>query len=31
MLHYGAHVLEDAEQLLQALPLRLPPLEEVAF
>src|SRR3954447_12608133 len=31
MLQYGAHVLEDAEQLFQALPLGLPPLEEVAF
>lgn len=31
ILKYGAHVLEDAEQILQALPLGLPPLEEVAF
>lgn len=31
MLEYGAHVLEDVEQILQALPLGLPPLEEVAF
>jgi DNA processing protein len=31
MLQYGAHVLEDAEQLFQALPLGLPPLEDVAF
>ncbi|MGZ5443917.1 MAG: DNA-processing protein DprA [Thermoanaerobaculia bacterium] len=31
MLEYGAQVLEDVEQILQALPLGLPPLEEVAF
>ena len=31
MRKYGAHVLEDVEQVLQALPLGLPPLEEVAF
>lgn len=31
MLRYGAHVLEDPEQLFEALPLGLPPLEEVAF
>jgi DNA processing protein len=31
MRQYGAHVLEDVEQVLQALPLGLPPLEEVAF
>jgi DNA processing protein len=31
MLRYGAHLLEDVEQILQALPLGLPPLEEVAF
>jgi DNA processing protein len=28
---YGAHVLEDVEQIFEALPLGLPPLEEVAF
>ena len=31
MVAYGAEVLEDPEQILQALPLGLPPLEEVAF
>jgi DNA processing protein len=31
MLKYGAHLLDDVEQILQALPLGLPPLEEVAF
>lgn len=31
MRKYGAQVLEDAEQILQVLPLGLPPLEEVAF
>jgi DNA processing protein len=31
MVAYGAEVLEDAEQILQALPLGLPPLVEVAF
>ena len=31
MRMYGAQVLEDTEQLLQALPIGLPPLEEVAF
>jgi len=31
MRQYGAQVLEDVEQILQALPLGLPPLEEVAF
>lgn len=31
MRTYGAQVLEDAEQVLEALPLGLPPLEEVAF
>jgi DNA processing protein len=31
MLEYGARVLEDPEQILQVLPLGLPPLEEVAF
>lgn len=31
MCKYGAQVLEDTEQILQALPLGLPPLEEVAF
>ena len=31
MLEYGAQVLEDVEQILQVLPLGLPPLEEVAF
>lgn len=31
MLEYGAHVLEDVEQIFQALPLGLPPLAEVAF
>lgn len=30
MLKYGARTLEDVEQILQALPLGLPPLEEVA-
>ena len=28
---YGAQVLEDVEQILDALPIGLPPLEEVAF
>jgi DNA processing protein len=31
MRQYGAHVLEDAEQILDVLPLGLPPLEEIAF
>jgi len=31
MLKYGAQVLEDVEQILQILPIGLPPLEEVAF
>lgn len=31
MRTYGAQVLEDAEQILEVLPLGLPPLEEVAF
>jgi DNA processing protein len=31
MLEYGAQMLEDVEQVFQALPLGLPPLEEVAF
>jgi DNA processing protein len=31
MRQYGARVLEDVDQILQALPLGLPPLEEVAF
>lgn len=31
MRKYGAQVLEDAEQIFEALPLGLPPLEEVAF
>lgn len=31
MRAYGAHVLEDVEQLFEVLPLGLPPLEEVAF
>lgn len=31
MRKYGAQVLEDVEQLLYALPLGLPPLQEVAF
>lgn len=31
MLKYGAQVLEDVEQILQVLPIGLPPLEEVAF
>jgi DNA processing protein len=31
LLKYGAQVLEDAEQILQVLPIGLPPLEEVAF
>ncbi len=31
MRKYGAHVLEDAEQILDVLPIGLPPLEEVAF
>lgn len=31
MRKYGAQVLEDAEQILDILPIGLPPLEEVAF
>jgi DNA processing protein len=31
MRKYGAQVLEDVEQILDALPIGLPPLEEVAF
>jgi DNA processing protein len=31
MLKYGAHLLENVEQILEALPLGLPPLEEIAF
>lgn len=31
MVAYGAQVLEHADQILQALPLGLPPLAEVAF
>lgn len=31
MVAYGAHVLQDVEQLFDELPLGLPPLEEVAF
>ena len=31
MRKYGAHVLEDVEQILHVLPIGLPPLEEVAF
>ena len=31
MRSYGAHVLEDVDQIFEALPLGLPPLEEVAF
>jgi DNA processing protein len=31
LVKYGAEVLEDIQQLLQVLPLGLPPLEEVAF
>lgn len=31
MRRYGAEVLEDVEQVFAALPLGLPPLEEVAF
>ena len=31
MLKYGAQVLEDVDQILQVLPIGLPPLEEVAF
>ena len=31
LLKYGAEVLEDAEQILQLLPIGLPPFEEVAF
>lgn len=31
MLVHGAHVLEDVEQIFDALPLGLPPLEEVTF
>lgn len=31
MRAYGAHVLEDVEQIFEVLPLGLPPLEEVAF
>jgi DNA processing protein len=31
MRTYGAQVLEDVEQILDALPIGLPPLEEVAF
>lgn len=31
MLAHGAHVLENVEQIFEALPLDLPPLEEVAF
>jgi DNA processing protein len=31
MQEYGAQVLEDLEQILDVLPIGLPPLEEVAF
>jgi DNA processing protein len=31
MRQYGAQVLEDVDQILQTLPLGLPPLEDVAF
>ena len=31
MLKYGAQLLQNVEQILEALPLGLPPLEEVAF
>lgn len=31
MRKYGAHVLDDVEQILHVLPIGLPPLEEVAF
>jgi len=31
MRTYGAQVLEDIDQILDALPLGLPPLEEIAF
>lgn len=31
MCKYGAEVLEDLEQILEILPIGLPPLEEVAF
>lgn len=31
MRAYGAHVLEEVEQIFDALPLGLPPLEDVAF
>jgi DNA processing protein len=31
MQEYGAQVLEDLDQILDVLPIGLPPLEEVAF
>ncbi|MCA1734374.1 MAG: DNA-protecting protein DprA, partial [Acidobacteria bacterium] len=31
MRRYGAHVLEDVEQVLEVLPIGLPSLQEIAF